>query len=764
MKKMKKIVALLLMFVMMLSVSSVSLASEQINVTINGIKQNYDVMPVIVNDRTLVPMRGIFEALGAKVGWVDYSKTVTGTRNNKTVKLKIDDYLAYIDGEEFILDVPATIVNGRTMVPVRFISEMLGEKVEWDADTKTVVIESDFVSKVANQPGLKPLTNNIHRNIPKDFKSSSSFDDITYYEHKDAEPFDFSSLKNGKTILTIDDIFKSKVNNEGFSTLEKVEQDGNTVARFSITQNPGSSSKCIYKFDPISGYVNGTALVLKFDARLASEIKAEQVPVIQFQLEEQVSGKHLKNIWETVNITSEWETYYIVAEALDGYDYFGIRPGGEVQTVEIKNFSLVNYPDYPASQVPKPEKIEYAREYSSKDAQWRKEALERIEQHRKGDFKVVVKDKEGNVIPDAKVNFDMFESEFMFGTSVTIDAKTTDKYLQVLGEIFNSAVNNHYMKWAPYLLDPQKARDEINGAKKAGIKNIRGHVFVWEKRFGSDGKTNMTPEIFYNPDGTIKLSKEELQQEVKNHILKLSDEFAGEITEWDVMNEIADNTDFRGTYGNELMKDWYDWARMVNPDVRLFYNEGVTNMPTWEKRHQDYMGYVKYLHDNNIDLDAIGMQSHMEWQPLRSPESLYDECKSIHDMGFKTSVTEYTYAIEDDILQAEYSRDYFILTFSMPEMTGFTTWGFWDGRSHKPNTPYFNKDWTLSPCGEQLIDLMYNKFWTHDAKATTNEKGEAAIRGFYGDYDVTVEANGKTKTLSCSYHKGYDNVLEFVID
>ena len=72
------------------------------------------------------------------------------------------------------------------------------------------------------------------------------------------------------------------------------------------------------------------------------------------------------------------------------------------------------------------------------------------------------------------------------------------------------------------------------------------------------------------------------------------------------MNEIVDNTDFRETYGNELIKDWYDWARMANPDVRLFYNEGVTNMPTWEKRHKDYLGYVKYLYENKIDTDAIG--------------------------------------------------------------------------------------------------------------------------------------------------------------
>ena len=124
---MKKVVLLLIVIcLIMTSFSALSYADDGIKIKINGYYADYDVMPVIINSRTLVPMRGIFEALGAKVGWIDYSKTVTGTRNNKTVKLKIDDNLAYIDGEETILDVPATIINGRTMVPVRFISERLG--------------------------------------------------------------------------------------------------------------------------------------------------------------------------------------------------------------------------------------------------------------------------------------------------------------------------------------------------------------------------------------------------------------------------------------------------------------------------------------------------------------------------------------------------------------------------------------------------------------------------------------------------------------
>ncbi len=60
--------------------------------------------------------------------------------------------------------------------------------------------------------------------------------------------------------------------------------------------------------------------------------------------------------------------------------------------------------------------------------------------------------------------------------------------------------------------------------------------------------------------------------------------------------------------------------------------------------------------------------------------------------------------------------------------------------------------------------MVYNKWWTRDAKAATYASGKATVRGYYGDYDVTVAANGQTKTAMVAYHKGYDNVLEITLD
>ena len=138
---MKKVIALLLIFMMVLPCISV-VAENNINITINGEAKTFDVMPVMVNDRTLVPLRGIFETLGAAVEWDDATWTVTATKDETTVVLQIDNKIAKVNDSEIELDVPATLVSERTMVPVRFVSESLGCKVDWVDETQTVVITS----------------------------------------------------------------------------------------------------------------------------------------------------------------------------------------------------------------------------------------------------------------------------------------------------------------------------------------------------------------------------------------------------------------------------------------------------------------------------------------------------------------------------------------------------------------------------------------------------------------------------------------------
>ena len=99
-----------------------------------------DVPAQKINDRTLVPLRAIFEALGAQVDWDEATQTVTSTRNDITITLTIDSDKLYRNDEVITLDVPAQKINDRTLVPVRAISESFGCQVDWDEEAQLVTI------------------------------------------------------------------------------------------------------------------------------------------------------------------------------------------------------------------------------------------------------------------------------------------------------------------------------------------------------------------------------------------------------------------------------------------------------------------------------------------------------------------------------------------------------------------------------------------------------------------------------------------------
>lgn len=113
-----------------------------INVYIDGEKVEFDVPPMMMNERTMVPMRMIFEEIGATIDWNQDTQTVIGRKGDNMVKIVIGSDTASINGDIVALDQPAVIVDERTLVPIRVVSEGLGLNVEWDQDTLSVIMTS----------------------------------------------------------------------------------------------------------------------------------------------------------------------------------------------------------------------------------------------------------------------------------------------------------------------------------------------------------------------------------------------------------------------------------------------------------------------------------------------------------------------------------------------------------------------------------------------------------------------------------------------
>lgn len=128
----------LLSLVLVLALMTTSAAAVELYVDTNRVET--DTPPTVVDGRTLVPVRAIFEAIGAVVEWDNDTRTATGVRGDTTVTIQIDNTIAYVNGESRTLDVPAQIINNRTMVPARFISESMGCDVTWYQKTQTAAV------------------------------------------------------------------------------------------------------------------------------------------------------------------------------------------------------------------------------------------------------------------------------------------------------------------------------------------------------------------------------------------------------------------------------------------------------------------------------------------------------------------------------------------------------------------------------------------------------------------------------------------------
>lgn len=114
-------------------------ARKGIGIILDDNPLHADVAPVIVEGRTLLPVRAIAEALGAEVGGASDTRTVTLSLGDTVVRPRIDDTTALVNDVPVTLDVPAQVTGGRTLVPVRFISEAFGVTVDWDPAAQTVL-------------------------------------------------------------------------------------------------------------------------------------------------------------------------------------------------------------------------------------------------------------------------------------------------------------------------------------------------------------------------------------------------------------------------------------------------------------------------------------------------------------------------------------------------------------------------------------------------------------------------------------------------
>lgn len=145
---MRKFISILLSLLLILNTlttvfavgTAITLQVDSNTINIGSRSVTIDTAPVIIDGRTLIPVRGVSEAMGGNVNCNNDTKTVTITLGSNKVEMTIDSKTAYFNNKAQTLDVAPVVLNGRTMLPARFIAESFGFDVNWDNDTKTISI------------------------------------------------------------------------------------------------------------------------------------------------------------------------------------------------------------------------------------------------------------------------------------------------------------------------------------------------------------------------------------------------------------------------------------------------------------------------------------------------------------------------------------------------------------------------------------------------------------------------------------------------
>jgi peptide/nickel transport system substrate-binding protein len=181
---MKKIISIILLLTLLFSMIQGITAAESIEINLNGENLILNQSPILKDGRVLVPLRGIFEELGVTVEWNGTTKTIIASKSETKIILTIGKEIAIKNNQKVALDVPAQIINGSTMIPLRFVGEALGSQVEWDQQNKTVFIHDVNTSEIDPSYGGTVT-------IALGGKPTGNFNPLYYSDEYEAHIFDY---------------------------------------------------------------------------------------------------------------------------------------------------------------------------------------------------------------------------------------------------------------------------------------------------------------------------------------------------------------------------------------------------------------------------------------------------------------------------------------------------------------------------------------------------------------------------------------------
>ena len=181
---MKKFISVLISLIIIGTIPLSAYASDDIKVFVDGKFIEFDVPPQIINGRTMVPVRAIFEAVGAKVDWNQLTRTVLAEKNSTYVTMFLNNKFFYINSSLITMDVSPIAIDGRVLAPARYVGESFGYNVTWDEALNSVFMTSSDTN-VLNYPSSELPDFGSATGIKKSYSEKTKEDDGTFtYAYK----------------------------------------------------------------------------------------------------------------------------------------------------------------------------------------------------------------------------------------------------------------------------------------------------------------------------------------------------------------------------------------------------------------------------------------------------------------------------------------------------------------------------------------------------------------------------------------------------
>lgn len=492
----------------------------------------------------------------------------------------------------------------------------------------------------------------------------------------------------------------------------------------------------------------GDVVLLSVWARAADSSGPDQHGCIGLILE-QTADPYDKALARRFDLGSTWQRLDVAAKIQPGFGnisaHVALRLGYFPQTVEIAAVELRRFDSsVPLADLPQTPLTYRGRE---SDAAWRHQAEQRIDTLRKSQLTIHVTDASGAAMSGADIQVEMVRHAFAFGCAFNdgrFPAESTASaddlaYQQHYTELFNTAVDEAGMKW------PNWENQSTRPATLRALKwmrdhhiDVRGHCLVWP------GWRHLPPDLH-----AIAGDPATLEHRIEEHIQDIAGTLAGQVIEWDVVNEPYLNNDLMHILGDDAMADWFKRARQADPRARLYLNEAdVPNSPPSDRRYDSLYKRVQSLQKAGAPIGGIGMQAHFG-DNLVAPTDLLSIYDRFAALGIPIRITELDIDVADAQLQAEYFRDFLTASFSDPEINGILLWGFWEGQDWRPEAALYRKDWSVKPNGQVWKDLVLGKWWT-SARGITAADGKYSVRGFLGDYEINITDGRRSRAVNVS--------------